>query len=82
MAIRVLDDGALRFLGPDGNALDSVAPGHTRPVPDLPALHREHDIGIDTRTAVTRWAGESMDYGLAVQVLLQKRRRREVSAET
>jgi hypothetical protein len=27
---------------------------------------------IDEHTAATRWAGESMDYGLAVQVLLQK----------
>jgi hypothetical protein len=83
--IQVLDDGALRFVRPDGKAVDSVAPGHTVPLGDweyLPAQNRERGLHIDRRTATTRWAGEGMDYGLAVEVLLQKvRKRRGVEAE-
>jgi len=78
--ILILDDGALRFLKPDGSALDSIHPGHTQPLgdwTDLPRRHHEHDIHIDPKTAVTRWGGESMDYGLAVQVLLQQSQRQK-----
>jgi len=73
--IQILDDGALRFIKPNGQAFDSVAPDHVRPFTDwmqLPAAHHERGIHIDERTAATRWTGESMDYGLAVQVLLQQ----------
>ena len=38
--IEILDDGALRFVKPNGNAIDSVAPGYTQPLGDwrqLPA---------------------------------------------
>ena len=40
--VQVLDDGALRFLKPDGQAFDSVAPDHTRTLDwrALPAAHR------------------------------------------
>jgi hypothetical protein len=37
--------------------------------------HAEHDIHIDPHTARTRWRGESMDYGLAIDALLGKERR-------
>jgi len=85
--IQVLDDGALRFLKPDGLSFDSVAPEHTRPLSDwrqLSAEHRELGIHIDEDTASTLWRGETMDYGLAVQVLLHKaaRAQRNVSAES
>jgi hypothetical protein len=96
--IRVLDDGdraaseetpsggALRFLKPDGQSFDSVAPDHTRPLSDwgqLSVRHQEEGIHIDADTAATLWRGERMDYGLAVQVLLHKSQRaRNVSAET
>jgi uncharacterized protein DUF222/HNH endonuclease len=84
--IQQLDDGALRFLKPDGESFDSVAPNHTQPLADWRQLAADHDqlgIRIDERTAATRWAGEKMDYGLAVAVLLQQARRgNEVSAET
>src|ERR1700722_3995638 len=86
VAIQVLDDGALRFLKPDGQSFDSVAPDHTRALDwrELPAEHRERGIHIDEDTASTVWRGEIMDYGLAVQVLLHKaeRARRNVSAES
>jgi hypothetical protein len=84
--VQALDDGALRFLRPDGTSFDSVAPDHTRALDwrALPAEHRERGIHIDKDTASTLWRGEIMDYGLAVQVLLHKaeRARRSVSAES
>jgi hypothetical protein len=86
VAIQVLDDGALRFLKPDGQSFDGVAPDHTRPLSDwvqLSALHREAGIHINADTAATLWRGERMDYGLAVGALLHKvQRAKHVSAET
>ena len=76
----------MRFLRPDGRSFDSVAPEHTRPLYDWEELHAVHDqqgIHIDKNTATTRWRGEKMDYGLAIEVLLQHARRTaRVSAET
>jgi hypothetical protein len=84
--IQSLDEGALRFLRPDGQSFDSVAPDHTRPICDwqqLPTVHDPQGIRIDQNTATTRWCGEKMDYGLAIEVLLQHARRAHgVSAET
>ena len=40
------------------------------------AIEREHDgigLAIDSRTAVTRWEGEKMDYDLAVGAMLRGR---------
>jgi Domain of unknown function (DUF222)/HNH endonuclease len=86
VVIQRLDDGAVRFLRPDGRSFDSVAPEHTRPLCDgeeLPAAHDQQGIHIDKDTATTRWRGEKMDYGLAIEVLLQHARRPpRVSAET
>jgi hypothetical protein len=40
-------------------------------------------IHIDASTAATRWRGEPMDYGLAIETLLHRARQsRDVSAET
>ena len=39
-------------------------------------IEREHDgigLAIDSRTAVTRWEGEKMDYDLAVGAMLRGR---------
>jgi hypothetical protein len=86
VVIQRLDDGALRFLRPDGQSFDSVAPEHTRPLSDwrqLPAVHDQQGIRIDQNTATTHWRGEKMDHGLAIDVLLQQARRgRGVSAES
>jgi hypothetical protein len=84
--VEVLDDGAFRFVRPDGRAIDSAAAGHTKPF-DWHALaeqHRHGDIHITRDTAVTLWRGERMDYSLATEVLLAKSRRTrlDVSAET
>jgi len=65
--IEILDDGALRFMRPDGKAIDSIAPGYTQPLGDWKKL----PVG----TVVNRWRGERIDYGLGVEVLLQQARR-------
>jgi hypothetical protein len=53
--------------------------GHTKPMhgesQTVIHQHREHDIRFDPFTARTRWRGESMDYGLAIDVLLTKERK-------
>jgi hypothetical protein len=86
VVVQVLDDGALRFVRPDGESFESVAPDHTRPLSDwrqVPEQHEQEGIRIDEKTAATRWRGETMDYGLAIEVLLQHSKRGErVSAET
>jgi hypothetical protein len=86
VTIQVLDDGALRFLRPDGQSFDSVAPDHTRPLSEwmqLSAGNRAEGIHIDVGTAATLWRGESMDYGQAVDgLLLNAGRAQNVSAET
>ena len=65
--IEILDDGAFRFVKPNGVAVDSIFPGFTQPLGDWKQL--------PAGTLVTRWAGERMDYGLGVEVLLQQARR-------
>jgi Domain of unknown function (DUF222)/HNH endonuclease len=84
--VQVLDDGALRFVRADGTSIDSVAPGYTQPFSDWTDVTTQNErlgIRIDHRTAATRWDGTKMDYGLGVEVLLQRARRAQrVSAET
>lgn len=78
--VQLLDAGALRFVRPCGESFDSLAPDHTQPPADWLQLRAEHErkgIRIDKDTATTGWRGETMDYGLAVEVLLQQSRRGE-----
>ncbi|MEJ1967004.1 MAG: DUF222 domain-containing protein [Gammaproteobacteria bacterium] len=73
VTVQVLDDGAFRFVRPDGTAFDSVAAGRTTPPADWTQLARQHCAAgthIDESTAVTRWRGERMDYGIGVEALL------------
>jgi hypothetical protein len=63
--IEVLDDGALRFLKPNGQAVDNVAPGYRQPLGDVRKL--------PAGKASTKWHGEHMSLDLAVAVMLQKR---------
>jgi hypothetical protein len=78
--IQTLDDGAFRFVRPDGQMFDSPA---QRPTDwrELVAAQARTDIRITPSTAVTRWTGEALDLGLAVDCLMQ-RREKYVSAET
>jgi hypothetical protein len=80
VGIRILDDGAFRFVKPNGQAFDSPLP----PAADwteLVATQASADIRITPTTAVTRWTGEAPDLGLAIEALMQ-RRGKNVSAET
>lgn len=81
VVIHLLDDGAIRFVRPDGSSFDSPVPDRTRPLPDwqqLAAAHHEQGLSIDRNTALTRWRGERMDHDLAIAVLLQRARRSHV----
>jgi hypothetical protein len=69
------------FLTPAGRALPAaLAPQFAAAAEDAVseslAIEREHDglgLEIDSRTAVTRWEGEKMDYDLAVGAMLRGR---------
>ena len=83
--VQVLDDGAFRFIRPDGQSFDSLAPGTLRQIDwmQLVAAHQARQIKITPRTAITRWQGERLDCGLAVDGLLQRAgSTKNVSAET
>jgi hypothetical protein len=83
VVVQALDDGAFRFVRPDGRAFDSFAPAGPSDWTQLSLSHDDDSIRIDRNTAVSRWRGERMDYGLGVEVLLAKDRRvRNVPAGT
>jgi hypothetical protein len=67
MRIERLDDGALRFVKPSGNHIDSVLPGCTQPMGNWQCL----PVGAET----FRYRGDRMDLGLAVDVLVQLAKR-------
>ncbi|MBX5461740.1 MAG: DUF222 domain-containing protein [Steroidobacteraceae bacterium] len=73
--IQVLDDGAFRFVKPDGQTLDSVPPQRPSAWTQLAIQHEQAGLTVHPGTAVTRWSGESVDYGLAVGVLLAAAKR-------
>ena len=77
--VQVLDDGALRFKGPDGRAFEA-APGTKGDSREIVLTHRRAGLAIDAGTAVTRWAGERMDYGMAVEGLLRQQERGEAGS--
>ncbi|MDO9319444.1 MAG: DUF222 domain-containing protein [Gammaproteobacteria bacterium] len=63
-----------------GAMLAALAPQFSAEAEDIAseilAIEREHDgvgLAIDSRTAVTRWEGEKMDYDLAVGAMLRGR---------
>jgi hypothetical protein len=85
VAVELLDDGALRFLRADGKPFEQSSgrgPSPDEGAPDPLVVPR----GIPTATtgaAISRWQGESLDYGLAVDALLRRRAQaKDVSAET
>ena len=75
--VQSLDDGAFRFVRPDGRPFDTAPPGRSEPFhwTQLPLHHDRADIHINRHTAVTRWRGERMDYGMAVDALLVRAHR-------
>ena len=83
--IERLDDGALRFIRPDGRSYaDPSGSGPNKPPPPLPGHAAGAEITPDT---APRWQGGHMDYGMAIDALLARRARAaavngNVSAET
>ncbi|HUG04509.1 MAG TPA: HNH endonuclease signature motif containing protein [Steroidobacteraceae bacterium] len=72
--VQILDDGAFRFVRPDGQSFDSPNPG-AKDWNDLVAAHDAQEIVITPETARTRWTGEALDDGLAVEWLIQQAKR-------
>jgi hypothetical protein len=64
--VQVLDDGAVRFIGPNGNAVDHATPGCGQPPGDWHQLPQGKFVDC--------WRGDRMDLPLAVDVLLQQSR--------
>jgi uncharacterized protein DUF222/HNH endonuclease len=77
--VQRLDDGAIRFVQPNGHSFDT--PHMSGDWQELPAVHERAGIHIDASTAATRWDGGPMDYGMAIDALWRLRRC-DVSAET
>jgi hypothetical protein len=67
VVVQILDDGAFRFVRPDGNTFDSPLPKVT----DWTALATTQPILITPRTAQAGWTGERLDYREAIDWLLQ-----------
>jgi hypothetical protein len=77
VVVRVLDDGAIRFVTPSGRSFDSTLPDRTQPLGDWHQLidqHEEQGLHIDRHTAATRWDGGTCDYSMAVEALLRRLR--------
>jgi hypothetical protein len=62
--VHVLDDGALRFIRPNGEPVQRETPGFHRPPGDPSALP------VGKLTAC--WRGDRMDMNIAVELLIQK----------
>jgi len=83
--IQRLDDGAFRFLRPNGIPYDSLIAGETRrtSVTAFMAANDRREIRITPRTAIPAMTDARMDYGQAVDSLLASEARQEnVCAET
>jgi hypothetical protein len=80
--IQTLDDGAFRFIRPNGETFDSPMPAAV----DDRAIVVAHDIDglrITPMTSVTQWMGEALELDVAVEWLIQAgNRRKNVPAGT
>jgi hypothetical protein len=75
ITIQILDDGAFRFVRPNGKAFDSYPPQPSSDSSQLPLVNDRNGIAINRNTTVSLWRGERCDYGLGVEVLLQQSER-------
>ena len=76
VVVQTLDDGAFRFIRPDGQSFHSPTPietGWTRLVAD----HDSRKTITAAETAVTQWTGAALDQGVAVAWLMQRAKRGE-----
>ncbi|MGH8135023.1 MAG: DUF222 domain-containing protein [Steroidobacteraceae bacterium] len=70
VVVQILDDGAFRFIRPNGDAFDSLLPCTTHWT-ELVALNQAARIAITPVTAITGWTGEELDIEPSVNWLLQ-----------
>jgi hypothetical protein len=72
------DDGAWRFAMKSGELVSSCAPSHTRAMwtpSDVAKGNADHGLRITPNAGATKWTGERMDYGVAIDSLLYRTRR-------
>jgi hypothetical protein len=74
VVVKILDDGAFRFIRPDGESFESPNPQKTD-WKELVVVHHAEQIRITPNTEITAWTGESIDYDLVVDWLLQSAER-------
>ena len=77
LRVQRLDDGAWRFINRHGVSVESCVTGSTKQPGDwssLVAANIERGLHIDAQTAATRWRGERMDCGIAIDSLLYRTR--------
>jgi hypothetical protein len=65
--VRILDDGALRFMRPDGDVVDRVAPGCSQPAGDWQQLPEGKFVDC--------WRGDRLDLPLALDLLIRESHR-------
>ncbi len=66
-AVEILDDGAFRFVKPNGQPVDHISPGCSQPTGDPAQMPKGQFRDC--------WRGESLDMPLAVDLLIQESRR-------
>ena len=72
--VQVLNDGAFHFTGARGKLFE-LAVAARGDTDTLRSQHHDCGIKIDAATAVTHWLGETMDYGIAIDAMLQGEQR-------
>jgi len=85
IVIKPCEGGGWQFLSADGRAYQGAYRQNKPPYEwnALREVHESQGVYIDARTAATRWAGERMDYDLAIFGLFSSlARAKRVSAET
>ena len=82
VVIQTLDDGAFRFVRPNGESFTSPVPATTN-WEKLVDAHEAGGIRVTPMTTVTGWTGETLDYELAVSWLMERgNREKNIPAET
>lgn len=75
VVVQVLDEGAVRFVTPDGRSFDSALSNYTQPVGDWHSLVTTHDqrgLHTDDHAAMTRWDGKPYDHSFAIAALIYR----------
>jgi hypothetical protein len=80
--LEILNDGALRFSNEYDKRFENPMPPHGY-AHALVCQHEHSGLNIDPETAVTKWCGEPMDYGMTIHCLMARQARAQrVAAET